>query len=352
MACILVRGTAAAGGSRAAACSAVQPLSRHVQQHQTSLLHSSINISIIDSGQKHSSVYQSGLTSPRSSSSSRCSPLGRRQLASTAAASAAQQVEREATADPPHVSVLLDEVLAAFGGRQVRCYVDGTLGAAGHAAAMLAQHPELQSLVGFDLDPTAHALASARLADAGARVVPVAVSATGAASFEAGAPAPGVGPTAFIVRSNFGRIARVLQQLPLGGASAGGGDGGHGGSGALDGGGVDAILLDLGISSMQVGRDGVQRWQGLAAPVNLGAWRVLQPRALKRPVHLPTRPPATLPAPKLAPTVALAPGAAPTPQPPCLPACRWTPLTAASPSSERAPWTCAWTRGQRCRRRS
>ena len=50
----------------------------------------------------------------------------------------------------------------------------------------------------------------------------------------------GAGPAAFLVRSNFGRMRGVLQQLlPAGG----GGEAGQ----------VDAILLDLGISSMQVG---------------------------------------------------------------------------------------------------
>jgi 16S rRNA (cytosine1402-N4)-methyltransferase len=149
------------------------------------------------------------------------------------------------------VSVLLAEVLAAFEGRPVRRYVDGTLGAAGHACAVLRQHPEMQALVGFDLDPTAHQLASAKLQQCGAALVPVAVSPAGAASFDAAAAAGGQQqqqPTAFLVRSNFGRMKAVLQQLPLGadGAPAGG-------SSSSSGGGVDAILLDLGISSMQVG---------------------------------------------------------------------------------------------------
>jgi 16S rRNA (cytosine1402-N4)-methyltransferase len=152
------------------------------------------------------------------------------------------------------VSVLLAEVLAAFEGRPVRRYVDGTLGAAGHACAVLRQHPEMQALVGFDLDPTAHQLASAKLQQCGAALVPVAVSPAGAASFDAAAAAAAAGgqqqqqPTAFLVRSNFGRMKAVLQQLPLDGDGAP-----AGGDGSSGGGGVDAILLDLGISSMQVG---------------------------------------------------------------------------------------------------
>lgn len=184
--------------------------------------------------------------------------------AAEAAAAAAEQPPAAAEA-APHISVLLSEVLAAFEGRAVRRYVDGTLGAAGHATAMLRQHPELESLVGFDLDPTAHQLASARLAAAGAAVVPVAVSPAGRASFEL-PTGPGGGdgtdgearPTAFLVRSNFGRIQAVLRQLPLGPGGGGGStdsnnSSSNGNTSSSSGsGGVDAILLDLGISSMQV----------------------------------------------------------------------------------------------------
>lgn len=269
MACVLLRSTAGAGGSTAGAMSIAQPLRQHFRQQHASL--ACITRRGISSGRCSSSDSGSSSTDSRrqqgsvsqcvhgSRSRSQGSPSVRRQLCSVAAASAAQQVAPEATADPPHVSVLLAEVLAAFEGRQVRRYVDGTLGAAGHAGAMLAQHPELQTLVGFDLDPTAHALASARLSAAGAGIVPVAVSATGTASFDAAAAAAaGPGPTAFLVRSNFGRMARVLQQLPLDGA---GGDAADG-----SGCGVDAILLDLGISSMQVGRHlSRSQWQDLVA---------------------------------------------------------------------------------------
>ncbi|PRW51138.1 Ribosomal RNA small subunit methyltransferase H [Chlorella sorokiniana] len=172
--------------------------------------------------------------------------------ASAASGASTPTAEAAPAADQPHVSVLLREVLAAFEGLAVRRYVDGTLGAAGHASAVLAQHPELQTLVGFDLDPTAHALASARLAAAGAAVVPVAVSLSGAVRLDdaAAAAAASGSRTAFIVRSNFGRMRPVLQQLPLGGDS--GGSGSPSSSSSSSSVGVDAILLDLGISSMQV----------------------------------------------------------------------------------------------------
>lgn len=184
-----------------------------------------------------------------------CTAPSRLVAAAAAAAADASTPTAEAApaADQPHVSVLLREVLAAFEGLAVRRYVDGTLGAAGHASAMLAQHPELHTLVGFDLDPTAHALASTRLAAAGTTVVPVAVSRSGAISLDTAAAAASGGRTALIVRSNFGRMRTVLQQLPLGG----GGDGSPASSSSSSSSsavGVDAILLDLGISSMQVRR--------------------------------------------------------------------------------------------------
>jgi 16S rRNA (cytosine1402-N4)-methyltransferase len=66
-----------------------------------------------------------------------------------------------------HVPVLLDRVLellapAVGGGPKV--LVDGTLGLGGHAAALLAAHPEL-TLVGLDRDRQALSLAAARLAE-------------------------------------------------------------------------------------------------------------------------------------------------------------------------------------------
>ncbi|PNH04008.1 Ribosomal RNA small subunit methyltransferase H [Tetrabaena socialis] len=70
--------------------------------------------------------------------------------------------------DYPHVSVMLREVLAAFQPVALRVFLDGTLGAGGHSAALVAAHPEMRSLFGIDLDPTAHALAGPRIAAAAA----------------------------------------------------------------------------------------------------------------------------------------------------------------------------------------
>lgn len=60
---------------------------------------------------------------------------------------------------PPHEPVLLKEVLQAFEGVHLEVFFDGTLGAGGHARALLAAHPELKCYIGCDRDPSAHALA-------------------------------------------------------------------------------------------------------------------------------------------------------------------------------------------------
>jgi 16S rRNA (cytosine(1402)-N(4))-methyltransferase len=73
---------------------------------------------------------------------------------------------------PVHLPVLLAEVLAgveqAFGPDASGLFVDGTVGAGGHAAALLERFPRLE-LLGFDWDPDSLALAAQRLAPFGAR---------------------------------------------------------------------------------------------------------------------------------------------------------------------------------------
>ena len=139
----------------------------------------------------------------------------------------------------PHVPVLLQQVVAAFDGvrLQVRslatlsfltlpdfpprvcvshrpqCHVDATLGAGGHASAVLAAHPETTTFVGLDQDPSAHALAEPRV--------------------RAAAP-PGC--AVHCVRSNFGSCAAALASV----------------SPPITAAGVNGALFDLGMSSMQV----------------------------------------------------------------------------------------------------
>lgn len=63
----------------------------------------------------------------------------------------------------PHAPVLVNEVLAVFEGMKISCFVDGTLGAGGHAEAVLRAHPEIETFIGCDRDPDALALAKKRL---------------------------------------------------------------------------------------------------------------------------------------------------------------------------------------------
>ncbi|KAK3258407.1 hypothetical protein CYMTET_32543 [Cymbomonas tetramitiformis] len=113
----------------------------------------------------------------------------------------------------PHIPVLLAEILALFHDTHTRVYVDGTLGAGGHASAIVAEHPEMETLIGFDMDPLAHEIAHERLTS-------IAPEDT----------------TIMHVRSNFRNLSAALSDISPG----------------LEQGGVNAMLLDLGISSMQV----------------------------------------------------------------------------------------------------
>jgi len=106
--------------------------------------------------------------------------------------------------DPPHRSVLLAETLAALAPREGGVYVDATLGAGGHAEAILAI--EGTRVIGVDRDPTALALAKERLAPFGDRV-----------------------------RFVHGRFAEIEGHLA-----------------ALGVGQVDGLCADIGVSSMQL----------------------------------------------------------------------------------------------------
>lgn len=54
-----------------------------------------------------------------------------------------------------HVSVLEKEWVDALSGLPLSVYVDGTLGAGGHANAVLHSHPEIQRFIGIDSDQDA-----------------------------------------------------------------------------------------------------------------------------------------------------------------------------------------------------
>jgi 16S rRNA (cytosine1402-N4)-methyltransferase len=64
----------------------------------------------------------------------------------------------------------LREVLEIFAGKQLRTFFDGTLGAGGHARAILEAHPEIERYIGCDRDPRAHELAGEQLKPWGKKV--------------------------------------------------------------------------------------------------------------------------------------------------------------------------------------
>ena len=127
-----------------------------------------------------------------------------------------------------HVPVLLDRVLGLLAPAltgQPALVVDATLGLGGHAEALLAAHPQL-TLIGLDRDPEALARSEARLAGFGARV--------------------------HLVHAVYDQMPDVLAGLGLPRRY-----------------GVDGILFDLGVSSLQL--DVVERGfaYALDAPLDM-----------------------------------------------------------------------------------
>lgn len=108
-----------------------------------------------------------------------------------------------------HIPVLLSAVLAALQPRPGACFIDATVGGAGHALPLLQAAQPGGRLLGIDADPAALAAARARLGAAG---LPT-------ASFT-------------LVHGHFAELAALAHQ--------------HG----FDA--VDGILLDLGVSSYQL----------------------------------------------------------------------------------------------------
>ena len=114
------------------------------------------------------------------------------------------EIEREASL--PHHPVLYQEIIHALGPVRDGLYVDGTLGAGGHAHGVLDASSPGGRLLGMDVDPQALELARRRLAPFGDRGV--------------------------IVKASYATMGEQLMKL---GWEA-----------------VDGILLDLGLSSMQL----------------------------------------------------------------------------------------------------
>lgn len=119
-----------------------------------------------------------------------------------------------------HVPVLLGEVLDVFTSVTLRSFLDCTLGAAGHSSAIIRAHPEMQVYVGLDVDPIAHQKAQSQLK-----------SIIDRDSFDT---ASALKVHTFL--KNFKDVKSVLGEV----------------ADDLLIGGVNGILMDLGMSSMQV----------------------------------------------------------------------------------------------------
>ena len=69
-----------------------------------------------------------------------------------------------------HVPVLLREVLQVFEGKELKVFFEGTVGAGGHAHAILEAHPEIERYIACDRDPAALKLAAKNLEPWGKKV--------------------------------------------------------------------------------------------------------------------------------------------------------------------------------------
>jgi len=106
----------------------------------------------------------------------------------------------------PHISVLVDEILSFFENREILTFLDGTLGAAGHAEAILKAHPEIQRYIGIDQDEISFEIAKKRLKSFEKKII--------------------------LIKGNFENLDTYLDDLGIEG--------------------VDGMLFDLGVSSMQL----------------------------------------------------------------------------------------------------
>ena len=62
-----------------------------------------------------------------------------------------------------HIPVLAEEILSFFKDRSISFFLDGTIGAGGHARLILQEHPEIIEYTALDQDSTALKLASSTL---------------------------------------------------------------------------------------------------------------------------------------------------------------------------------------------
>jgi 16S rRNA (cytosine1402-N4)-methyltransferase len=64
----------------------------------------------------------------------------------------------------PHIPIMVDEVISSLSGAHLEVFFEGTLGAGGHARAILEAHPEIKRYIGCDKDPEALEIARKNLA--------------------------------------------------------------------------------------------------------------------------------------------------------------------------------------------
>jgi len=64
----------------------------------------------------------------------------------------------------PHIPIMVEEVLKSLEGAHLEVFFEGTLGAGGHARAILEAHPEIKRYIGCDKDPEALEIARKNLA--------------------------------------------------------------------------------------------------------------------------------------------------------------------------------------------
>lgn len=55
----------------------------------------------------------------------------------------------------PHIPIMVDAILRGFDGVRLKVFYEGTIGAGGHASAILEAHPEIECYIGCDKDPEA-----------------------------------------------------------------------------------------------------------------------------------------------------------------------------------------------------
>ncbi|MBN1807455.1 MAG: 16S rRNA (cytosine(1402)-N(4))-methyltransferase RsmH [Planctomycetes bacterium] len=110
-----------------------------------------------------------------------------------------------------HTPVLINEVISLLSPRPGAVYIDGTLGAGGHSRAILEASAPDGIVLGFDWDDRAVDVAAEKLAPFGERVR--------------------------LIRRSYAEMDSVVDEMGFSG-------------------GVDGILLDLGLSSMQLSDPG------------------------------------------------------------------------------------------------